>query len=417
VTLTSATYHLPVTIAGVQIDCPVTKGYVQPGARGNRWALEKDARLRLWPAGAPWIAPGTFVYPARQRWFASNTQMANEPVFVNGGERPDNRSIYYHWGLDLGGCEGEVEVLAATDGVVVADGKRVLVGNESVPGLVAAYDEVNLLDARGWYYCYCHLQSIDPAVQLGGTVKKGQKIGVLGKEGGSGGWSHLHFHITARQPSGRWGVEEGYAFLWQAYREQHAPSLIAVARPHHFAAVGQKVWLDGSRSWSAAGRVASYEWSLSDGQSALGAKVVRTYDRPGTYSEILKIADARGDIDYDFAVVQIVDPTKAGPLPPTIHAAYTPTFGLRPGDEVTFKVRTFRTTHGEETWDFGDGSPPVTTRSDGGVTMRAPDGYAVTRHRYARPGHYLVRVQRTAPDGSTAVGHLQVRVGAAAAVP
>ena len=81
---------------------------------------------------------------------------------------------------------------------------------------------------------------------LGQTVKMGRKIGVLGKEGGSGGWSHLHFHITARQPSGKWGIEEGYAFLWEAYLRQYSPTLIAVARPHHFATVGQRVMLDGT---------------------------------------------------------------------------------------------------------------------------------------------------------------------------
>src|SRR5207237_9213777 len=55
VTLGSATYHLPVTVGKVQIDCPITKGYV---ARANKltsnmdaWGLEKDDRLRLWPAG------------------------------------------------------------------------------------------------------------------------------------------------------------------------------------------------------------------------------------------------------------------------------------------------------------------------------------------------------------------------------
>ncbi len=58
----------------------------------------------------------------------------------------------------------------------------------------------------------------------------GQKLGVLGKEGGSGGWSHLHFDIWARQPSGLWGIEEGYAFLWQAYEQEHSRELIAVAR-------------------------------------------------------------------------------------------------------------------------------------------------------------------------------------------
>ena len=40
-------------------------------------------------------------------------------------------------------------------------------------------------------------------------------------------------------------------------------------------------------------------------------------------------------------------------LPPSIQAAYAPTFGIRAGDPVTFKTRTFRTTHGSEIWDFG----------------------------------------------------------------
>jgi hypothetical protein len=86
--LISGTYHLPVTFGKVQIDCPVTKGYLEKAQGGNPWGLVKDARLRLWPAGSPWIAPHTFVYPARQRWFASYTQMANEPVYVDGGELP-----------------------------------------------------------------------------------------------------------------------------------------------------------------------------------------------------------------------------------------------------------------------------------------------------------------------------------------
>src|SRR5205814_7362288 len=117
--LTSATYHLPVTFAGVQIDCPITKGHVANSSEGNAWGLVKDARLRLWPARSSWIEPGTFVYPLKQRWFASHTQMANEPSFVDGGEAPGNKKIYYHYGLDSGGAEGMVEVIAATAGCVV----------------------------------------------------------------------------------------------------------------------------------------------------------------------------------------------------------------------------------------------------------------------------------------------------------
>ncbi len=121
ISLVSSTYHLPVTVAGVQIDCPVTKGYLQRSSKKNVWGLTKDARLRLWPAGSAWIKPGTFVYPVKQCWFASDTQMANVPCFVDGGEIPGDKDIYYHYGLDFGGAEGMVDVVAATNGLVVSE--------------------------------------------------------------------------------------------------------------------------------------------------------------------------------------------------------------------------------------------------------------------------------------------------------
>ena len=46
--------------------------------------------------------------------------------------------------------------------------------------------------------------------------------------------------------------------------------------------------------------------------------------------------------------------------------------------------------------------------------MHAKDGYAVTTHCFKKPGHYIVRVERTNRDGVTAVGHLHVRVVAGA---
>jgi murein DD-endopeptidase MepM/ murein hydrolase activator NlpD len=414
VKLVSANYRLPVTVGAVQIDCPVTKGYSKNASRAvtgaDAWGLDKDARLRLWPAGSPLLAPSTFRYPARQRWFASGTHMANEPVHVDGGENPLVKEIYYHYGLDIGGAEGMVDVIAATDGLVVSAGKAILPGYGSTPAK-PRYDVVYVLDQLGWYYRYSHLHTIAAKVKPGSTVKKGQLIGLLGKEGGSGGWSHLHFDIFGRQPSGKWGVIEGYAFLWEAYLREYRPKLLAVARPHHLASVGQKVVLDGTRSWSASGKIASYEWTFTDGKTATGATVERGYAKPGVYSEVLKITDGDGRIDYDFAVVNVLDRKKPSELPPSIHAAYAPTFAIQADAPVTFLVRSFRTTDGKETWDFGDGSPKVVVQSDGNVVKLAKDGYARTVHRFKKPGHYLVRVERTDRRGWTAVAHLHVRVG------
>jgi hypothetical protein len=140
--------------------------------------------------------------------------------------------------------------------------------------------------------------------------------------------------------------------------------------------------------------------------------VERSYGRPGTYSEILKVTDSEGRVNYDLAVVQVADEANLQRVPPTIHATYTPTFGLQPGDAVTFKVRTFLAPDdGEEKWDFGDGTPPVTVKSDGNVKPLAPAGYAVHVHRYNKPGDYLVKVERTDKNGYTAIGRLHVRVG------
>jgi murein DD-endopeptidase MepM/ murein hydrolase activator NlpD len=414
VSLISGNYQLPVTVAGVQIDCPVTRGYRLKASRAvtgsDPWGLDRDVRLRLWPAGSPLVKPNTFRYPARQRWFASATHMANEPVHVDGGENPLIKEIYYHYGLDIGGAEAMVDVIAATDGLVVSAGKAILPGYKDTPAR-PRYDVVYILDQRGWYYRYSHLHTISNRIKPGATVKMGQLIGLLGKEGGSGGWSHLHFDIFARQPSGKWGVVEGYAFLWEAYLREYKPKLLAVARPHHFVAVGEKVVLDGGRSWSAAGKIASWEWTFTDGKTATGKTAERTYTRPGVYSEVLKITDADGRIDYDFAVVNVVDKKQPGVLPPSIHAVYSPTFGIKAGDSVTFLVRTFRTTDGKETWDFGDGSPKVVVQSDGNVVKLAKDGYARMVHRYRKPGHYLVRVERTDRHGYSAVAHVHVRVG------
>jgi len=407
--LTAANYELPKTVAGVQIDCPVTGGY-RRNASPDAWKLNKDARLRLWPAGSPLLQPGTFVYPARQRWFASATQMANEPCYVNACETPSARNIYYHYGLDFGGAEGMVEVVAATDGLVVSSGTESLTGYEDTP-VRPRYDVVYVLDGRGWYYRYSHLFEIDKAIRPGATVRMGQRLGLLGKEGGSGGWSHLHFDVSSMQPSGEWGTQEAYAFVWEAYQRQYEPKLIAVARPHHVALSGETVLLDGSRSQSADGKIVRYRWTFTDGSSAEGKTVERTYRKPGYYSEVLEVTDDAGRTDYDFAIVHVMDRHSPEPIPPAIHVVYHPTFGIKPGDEVTFKVRTFGTIEGEETWDFGDGSPAETTRSDGCVEKLNPDGYAILTHRYQRPGHYLVRVERTDNQGRRAVDHVHVRVG------
>lgn len=337
--------------------------------------------------------------------------MANEPTYVDNGERIGSRRVYYHSGLDIGGAEALVDVLAATSGLVVGLGNAILASERANTRLDHdTNDTIWVLDGRGWYHRYTHLYSFDPSVKLGAPVRMGQKIGTLGKEGASGGWSHLHYEILTRQESGKLGTLEGYAFLWEAYLRHYHPHLIAVARPHQAALVGEKVSLDGSRSYSDS-RIARFDWTFTDGAHASGPTVERTYSQPGTYSEILKITGAQGRTDYDFETVNVVDPQHPDQIPPTMQAAYWPTMDIAPGTPVTFKVRTFGTTDGEETWSFGDGAA-ARTKSDGNVVPHAKNGFAVTTHAFQKPGDYIVRVERANRLGQKAIAHLFVRVGA-----
>jgi murein DD-endopeptidase MepM/ murein hydrolase activator NlpD len=399
-------YHLPVKVGGVQVDVPVVANYMKD-SHIDWWKLRKDVRLRLWPAGSPWIEPGTFMYPVRQRWFASSTSYSNEPV-----SRRTTGKVYYHSGMDTGGAEGMTEVVAATDGIVITLGDRVAEGRKH-PAAEPRYDVIYIEDSRGWVYRYSHLNTLDPALVPGGKVRKGQRLGYIGKEGSSGGWAHLHFDVSSLQPSGEWGIQDSYAFLWQAYLEEFGPEVIAVARPYQDVLVGEKTLLDGSKSWAKSG-IKSFDWLFMDGTKATGPTSIRVYDQPGIYSEILKITDAKGNIDYDFASVRVyAGANKDGTSSVVrVHAAYYPTFGIKPGDPVIFRSRAFLPyAGGNDILDFGDGTPKVSVPSNIDMAQHAANGYGMVIHHFRKPGHYIVRVERRDEQtGYVAVQHLHVEV-------
>jgi hypothetical protein len=141
--------------------------------------------------------------------------------------------------------------------------------------------------------------------------------------------------------------------------------------------------------------------------------VERTYAEPGRHSEVLKVTDSQGNVAYDFAVVIVYDREHPERHIDTIHPNYAPSFGIRPGNPVTFKVRSFipsGSRDGKEVWDFGDGSPKVEVQSDGNAVKLASDGYAETTHRFEKPGDYIVRVERVGEHGVRATGNLWVHV-------
>ncbi len=408
--LSVGNYNLPVMIGKVQIDCPVIKAYYT-NADGDPWKLEKDARFRLWPKNSPFIQPGTIVYPVKQAWLASMSQSGNEPTYVDWGESPSNKSIYYHSGHDIGGAEGMDEIVSATDGLVLSSHNEVLKGYDSIPAYVNP-DAIDILDNRGWLVEYAHLDTIDPLIKPGAKVKMGQKLGYMGKKGSSGGWVHLHFQFSYKHPvNGKWAIEDAYPYVWEAYVNQYHPAIMAVTRPHHFLQTGQVTTLDGSKSKSLAGDIVSYDWTFTDGTTATGAKQKRSYDKPGEYSEILKVTDSKGNTGYDFTIVQVRQRNDPNKTIPVMQAAFHPTLNIKQGDPVTFLVRTFNTTVDNEVWDFGDGSPKITTQSETPVRpFHIKTKFAETVHSFSNPGQYIVRVERADENGYKAIVHLFVVV-------
>lgn len=410
VTLNSGTYNLPLSVGEVQIDCPVVRDYYSNASR-DVWGLQKDARFRLWPEDSPYFGAGTFTYPVRQAWFASRTQSGNEPAGLGWAEDINNKTIYYHEGHDFGGAEGLDEIISATDGIIVSSGNNVLEGFEDLPGSVRP-DVVYIMDSRGYYIRYSHLDSILPGIVAGNQIKIGEMIGYMGKQGGSGGWVHLHFGMSQKnEETGTWEIEDAYPFLWEAYVREYKPAIKAVARPRHLVWTGQETTLDGTKSLSLEGDIVSCEWIFSDGTSANGAIQKRQYEKAGEYSEILKVTDSKGNIGYDFANIQVFDRLHPDNQIPTIHAVYHPSLNIKPGDPVKFMVRTFGSRSGEEIWDFGDGSEKV--RVNSGVLIREKHNegsYAETVHSFREPGLYIVSVERTNEFNYTAKAHLLVTV-------
>lgn len=395
VTLDAGPYHLPVVRAGIQIDCTATKGLNVAGTPAF-WGLDKDARIRLWPAGSPWLRPGSMIYPVKQGWNATRTWFDNEPVHGGDTIRP---AIYYHAGMDIGASEGLVEVIAATDALVVQRGEEIFDGHVDDTPASPRYDVVYLLDGRGWYYRYSHLKEIAPNIQVGALIKQGDPVGIVGKEGASGGWSHLHFEIKRRQPSGKWGTEAAFGFLHEAYVNAFDLKLYANARPMQMIVAGEMATLDGSRSWSADNAIKAYAWDLQRGETLSGPIHKLAYETPGFYCETLKVTDTHGAVAYDFAYVMVLDPRDLTQYTPSVNINHHPSRDLRSGDEITFKARTFRVQGGEETWDFGDGSPTQTTRSPEEAAPLAPEGYVTVQHSYSEPGDYIVTVTRADDNG------------------
>ena len=409
--IVAGNYHLPVHFAKVKIDCPIAREYLKNGNfPSGMWALSKEVRLRLWPVDKPVCPEGVFAFPLNEKMFTGNTNFGLEPVTIDHDAQKPNpdHKIYYHWGADMVGVKAVTEVLAAGDGKVIAVGKEYDKNDEffkDSDNPQPRFERIFVRMKNGWVYRYSHLHSFN--VTLGQEVKGGDVVGILGNHWSD--YAHVHFEMWSRKENGDYILELAYPYLIESYIREHHPKIMAVARPHRYIAVGDSTVLDGSKSFSLEGNIIKYEWTFHDGTKAEGAKVTRRYDKPGYYSEMLRVVDDHGNVEYDFTQVLVVYDDQPDRWYGYTSVAYYPTFEVEPGQELVFKGRYFNVNEGEDHWDFGDGSPIVITHSN--PDGYSESGYAKVHHTYADKGHYILTFSRTTDDGTPAVTQLSIFVG------
>ena len=156
---------------------------------------------------------------------------------------------------------------------------------------------------------------------------------------------------------------------------------------------GQTVLFDASGS---TGSIASYEWNFGDGAHGAGRTDDHAYAMPGTFVVTLTIADSYGRTASKSQSITVTQGAQ-----PTAQFVFSPT-SPKVGQNVNFNSSGSRAPAGATivsyTWDFGDGTPRVTT------------GSPVLGHTYATAASYTVTLLVTDDAGRTAIVSLTLAV-------
>jgi PKD repeat protein len=155
----------------------------------------------------------------------------------------------------------------------------------------------------------------------------------------------------------------------------------------------QTVLFDAS---SSTGSIASYQWNFGDGARGDGRTDDHAYATPGTYVVTLTLVDP-----YGRTASKSQSLTVTQGLQPTAQFVFSPT-NPRVGQNLNFNASASRPPAGGSivsyTWDFGDGTPRVTT------------GSPVQSHTFTLAATYTVTLVVTDNAGKTASVSLTVQI-------
>ena len=379
--LVCAPYVMPTEIDGLRIQADTTSGWTE---------LAKKVQLSVWDASDPIVDRSLFVFPLpRYRLFSLGMQAFNEPVHL--GDRdgdPDGQRFYHNYGVDFAAYEGREGVVCCIDSEVVL--------------VDADQGTVIFEDDQGFVVEYGHLDSIDPAIRPGARVVAGQPVGLVGRKGPSGNFSHLHVgaylsrdYLDLNRNNRALNL---YPWLVAAYLDRSKAGLHAVARPHHAVRTGETVRFDGARSIAARSKIVSYRWVFDDGEEVDGPAAERTFERPGQYTAALWIEDDQGARDVDFCKIKVFSAAEPEPVIPALYMTCAPTKLIDVNQPVSFRF-----------WHQGGVADSISIDFGDGMKIDDYESYSEVAHLFTREGIHIVTASALI-DGIPVLGKIKVVV-------
>ncbi|MBN1845683.1 MAG: peptidoglycan DD-metalloendopeptidase family protein [Sedimentisphaerales bacterium] len=368
VELTCSPYAMPTEIRGLRIQADTTSAWLD---------TPKRVQFSLWDASNPIVDTELFGFPLPgYRLFSHGMQAYNEPVHLGHRDGdPAGQRFYHNYGVDLAGYEGRQKVLSCISGVVF----RV---NREEGDLI-------IRDDTGFLLHFGHLDSILAGIRPGIGVRRGQWIGMLGRRGGSGNFSHLHIGAYLSESALATGRAHRnlnlYPWLVAAYQQANGTDLYAVARPHQMALTGDTVRFDGRSSLAFRSKITGFRWEFDDGTSVEAPTAQKAYEQPGCHMAALWIRDDQGRIDVDFCKVKVFSRPDPEDVIATLFVTYTPSAPIRVDQAITFRIWPQSSPVEDIQIDFGDGT-----------IIRDYRPYSAIVHAFRRPGIHIVTVSGTA---------------------